>query len=991
MANLKTYTWYLVLYFLPVLAVACGGRVEYDVRNSDPGADPTAPPMDYPSDPVPSDPPPFTGNDGGTTSDGGTAGSSGSGGSAGSAGSGGTSGAAGEAGAPSDGGTDADAAALATLDVHLSTATPPGMTMCFDVVDQPVLTFSLAAGSEQDVWSKKFRIRHTAAGAASEVTKLRLEFSNVYYTGILTDPVNGEWEFDTPGVFTAAGTSVIAILHASFNGTSGAQHAFEIKDAAAVTTVTPATVSGFFPVRGNTFTLTTDTAACKTIKLLVSSSGPPAGTLWSGPDQTMLTAQLTAKPNDLEIQKLPITIECEGGGMVKGSKGTPYFTSIAVKTLTIWTMATLMGPIEMPASTPNGATTVDLTFTDPWMLLHEESEDVSIVMNVAWQEDAPGELFGHRCRVTLKSLAGQYVKDMVYNFMLGTADVDVNTDIVGNWFTVQQGSLVVDLATTPISSIHVKKEQNVPTVGFTFTAGNESVTLQELTLIGQADHGGIAGATFGSGASAKAALSKDATVLCLYDGATIVGLCKAPDAADGKAAITGMNLTIPANSSKTLTVKASLASTIQNPAGDKFAIGIDSIMAVDAKSAPVAASVMPAVLYQANSAFPSVVQTIRPSGTLSIVDDSHPASAIVVGGKDVWIPFARYKACVQYEGAMIDRLSTTVSSPLTFDPADISEVGVMAQNASVIVPSSGTTDIDLSQLPIMVPKDGCSTIVLLAKVPQVVAWSLNPATSGVPRSGHAPALGLSSGIVTGEWDPGFAGNLNVRTTGSSSGEHLFVAAASATYGNPMVLRKSKPTVTSLPLASNVLANVDMDLFKFQTTPDAAGFVELTQFALRFEKSNGLAIKSLGIRKGATEMSQGGEVYILTDSLSGLAQGGSGSLVRFHMIPQAVSGPGYVFTVHGTLDGVTIGQSLITSFNRVSNNSMPITGKLEHPASGPGEHLVPFTGWTPDLPAGWDATFIWSDLSEGASHGWDSLDWTNDLYVQDLTQSQILVY
>src|SRR3989344_2126586 len=272
-------------------------------------------------------------------------------------------------------------------------------------------------------------------------------------------------------------------------------------------------------------------------------------------------------------------------------------------------------------------------------------------MNVAWQEDAPGELFGHRCRVTLKSLAGQYVKDMVYNFMLGTADVDVNTDIVGNWFTVQQGSLVVDLATTPISSIHVKKEQNVPTVGFTFTAGNESVTPHETPLIGQADQGGIAGATFGRGASAKGALSKDATVLCLYDGATIVGLCKAPDAADGKAAITGMNLTIPANSSKTFAGRVSRASTIQNPAGDKFAIGIDSIMAVDAKSAPVAASVMPAVLYQANSAFPSVVKTVLMSGTLSIVDDNHPASAIVVGGANYWVPCARSKEKAANEGA----------------------------------------------------------------------------------------------------------------------------------------------------------------------------------------------------------------------------------------------------------------------------------------------------------------------------------------------------
>lgn len=548
-------------------------------------------------------------------------------------------------------------------------------------------------------------------------------------------------------------------------------------------------------------------------------------------------------------------------------------------------------------------------------------------------------------------------------------------------------SLTITLATTPVSSTHVKKEQNVPAVGITFTTGDKAVTLSELTITGQADQGPASGATFGNGLGAQKALTKDVTLVCLYDGDVILGLCQAPDSANGKATITKLNLTISANSSKTLTVKTSLASTIQNPAGDKFALGIlvgADVVAFDSQSNAVATQITPELGAQAGGVTPYVVQTALNSGTLSITDDKHPASTNVVAGQSNWTLIARYKATAAYESAKIDRvnvLSTSLSG--NADTADYAAIAV-ASNGQVLSQDkfssgavTGTRDIDLSSNPITIPKDGSVQFELWAKFASVQAWSVNSAKNGVARSGHMTGLGINNDILTGEWDMNYQGRLNVRTMGDTSGERLY-AKTGAQPGNSMVLRKSKPAVTMLPLPSNVIVpETDQDLLKFQVTGEYATSLVLNQIVVRYVKSSGVDLAwTFGLKRGSTELAIGSEAWIVVRKQSA----DQGELVLV-MPNQFINiGSGNVYTLHGVLKSTAKGQNVTFSFARDPKSLLPYA-------------VPPYTG---DIPVQTDGTFhpygtdyadclLWSDLSSNIGSVANPMigDWTTDLFVNYL--------
>ena len=67
------------------------------------------------------------------------------------------------------------------------------------------------------------------------------------------------------------------------------------------------------------------------------------------------------------------------------------------------------------------------------------------------------------------------------------------------------------------------------------------------------------------------------------------------------------------------------------------------------------------------------------NGACAPIGTGVPSTSIVVAGKDVWVPFARYKATAQYEDMQIDRI--TVSSTVGGDNADFTSIGVATGGA----------------------------------------------------------------------------------------------------------------------------------------------------------------------------------------------------------------------------------------------------------------------------------------------------------------------
>ena len=293
--------------------------------------------------------------------------------------------------------------------------------------------------------------------------------------------------------------------------------------------------------------------------------------------------------------------------------------------------------------------------------------------------------------------------------------------------------------------------------------------------------------------------------------------------------------------------------------------------------------------------------------------------------------------------------------------------------------------------------------------------TVSGATTGVARSGHAPAIGVNSSTQTGEWDSNYASKFNIRTTGNDSGERLYTAFVAGTMGNIQVLRKSVPIVTKQSLSNTVLTNVDQNLLMFQVAADSAGPIAWKQVTLSFSKTSLVALSNFRLRKGTTDLDQ--STYAITNATTSgdlVGTGGAGQLlagvnsgqVIIALKPtfeESVSGSGSVYTIHATVSGAASGQNVTLSFLRETGSSV-VTGYLANfglgsSATGTNNYVIDtgvgaLAAAAATSSAQFAGTFVWSDNSEnphnpalGLSSG--SRDWSNDLYVQDLTQSQTL--
>lgn len=728
---------------------------------------------------------------------------------------------------------------------------------------------------------------------------------------------------------------------------------------------------------------------------------------------------LTAE-NNLEIRNMRFTIDKTAGAacLVQGTSGTNYFRSLKIKNLD--TGVTVMGPTEISGT--HSVSSGLITLSDSFNMTAGQTLNLAIAADLSNSEDLPGEFYGNSdCgyKVTLSAFQSSDVRITETGEFLATSKIIPNQDTIGNQMNVRASNLSISLAGTPSSGTIVKKAQNAPIAGIVLTAGQQSnVLITNLTLTCQAALAST-GVAFGS-AGALANCDQRIISLSLWDGSTQVGTAKAPDTTTGAAQITNLNLNIPAGTSKNLTVAATFSSTASTTAPfDKVAVGIGStsdVQAQDQDSNTVTPTLGAALTAQVGAS-PSVVQTILNSGTITFTADSHPVSTIVVAGKDVWVPFAQYKASAQFEAMEIDRVAVLASSTsgLNSDNAVFSAVAVASGGAVkgqdiLSSGSTGTKDVDLSSNKIVVPKDGSVNFQLWGKLSNVQSSSsVSGANSGVHRSGMAPALGLKSGLVSGEWDSNYAGSvLNIRTTGQASGERVYGANTSAGHGNAQITRKSKPTITKQSLSSTTLANIDQDLLKFQVAADAQGSVAVKQMVFNLSKTSATTLSNFRLRKGSTDMALGDLAITCASCGAGGANSDleSGSLtaattsamvVVSFTNEETIVGSGNVYTLHANVSGATSGQNVSISFTRDSSVSI-VTGYLVNNvafgslAASTDIYNISATSAAPTLQASATGTFLWSDNSEvphssavGTSGG--SRDWTNDVYVEDLSQTQ----
>jgi hypothetical protein len=349
---------------------------------------------------------------------------------------------------------------------------------------------------------------------------------------------------------------------------------------------------------------------------------------------------------------------------------------------------------------------------------------------------------------------------------------------------------------------------------------------------------------------------------------------------------------------------------------------------------------------------------------------------------------------------------TSTGDAANFTMIAVAKDGVVA--GSDILPSGAlrNKDVDLTGSPIMVPKDGSVTFQLWGKIGNIQSSSsVSGATSGVARSGNQVALGLGAGLTTGNWDSSYGSSFNVRAVGLASGD-LVYAAGSPTTGNTFVVRKSKPTVTRQTLSTTTLANgSSQDLYRMQVSADSAGSVAVKKISFDLSKTGSTTLTNFRVRKGSTDMALAD--YSVVDANGTDIEAGSlvagtstGRIIVTFTNEETITGSGNVYTLYATPAGSIASDTVSISPTRNLTGSV-ITGYLDTEtvsgASSTNSGLSVVgpnidTASSPDGVADAAGTFVWSDLSE-VPHAFaapgSSYDWTNDVYVEDLTQTQTL--
>ncbi len=733
--------------------------------------------------------------------------------------------------------------------------------------------------------------------------------------------------------------------------------------------------------------------------LTFAFNGPAASNVAKGKlGVELYRFSLTSADNNLEIRNLRVNLAGVGGAKLVGSvSATKYFRNIKIKDLD--TGLTVMGPKELTVGT--ATTNETFVFNQTFNLSAGQTKNLAIVADLSNTEDAAGEFFGNnnkQYQVTWNAFQLGDVKVVDTGESLALGKIVPNANTTGNPMTVKSSGLDAKLASTPVSGSLVKKATNKPVLGIALEAGAQAAI--KVTNMNLQCNASINGAAYAANQCATRI-----TALSLWDGDTQVGSSEAPDTTTGQVSITNMNLNIPAGTTKVLEVRATFSSAASAAAPyDKISVGLPTstnpITAEDDEANSVTATIAVALGTTQLSAAPSVSQTVLDKGVLTVNQESHPNSNIVVAGKDVWVPFARYKATAQYESMKIDRIRV---ESLTGDNANFQQVAIASGGAvkgAATLPSgaTGAVDVDLTGNHLTVPKDGSMTFEIWAKLSSIQASSsVSGATTGVTRSGMQPSLGIDEAVQTGEWNASYAGMLNLSVLGDASGSNVYTAQG-ATDGNAMVLRSSKPVVTKQALSNSVLSSGDLELYRVQVGADSNGSIGLKQMAFNVSKSANVTAGSFRLYRGSTLVPTGD--YTIVNATSGADLKSTDVPAGVNQVyavvaftnEDTISGSGNTYSLRATVSYTGTGNNITTSFYRDPLNTV---------VTGLPKNSTAFGGWASNAGI-WSignfagtavatGTFMWSDLSEvphsAANNG--SLDWTNDVNVEDLAQSATL--
>jgi len=615
-------------------------------------------------------------------------------------------------------------------------------------------------------------------------------------------------------------------------------------------------------------------------QITLAFNGPTTGNIPVGANDAVLAKFAITSVNNIEVDNLRMQINSTAlvvhSPLVLATDDIMAITDCKVKNSD--TGATITNSYDLTSWIDNGGhTSFTKTFTDRFDVNAGQTLNLALTCDIS--SNPPATLATKSLTGVLNAVQNSDIRNLDSNLLLNVAgNVVPSSALTGNAQTISASGLTVAIASSPTTAT-VTRGTTVNALGINFTAGSASdVKVSQLKLQGYINLSAVP-ANFGTTSIANGGASHPVQdviqSVTIWDGTTQVGVAVSPDI-NGGMNFTNLAWNIPAGSTKTLTVEATLSNNLPYgtvPNTNMFFIDMlgagaaggatANLTAQDNNSNTVTATSTPWVTgvnlqNVTTPGYPTVVATIGTttiitgvrSGTMQIqIDGDTPVSALVSANTSD-NAMTRVSFTTNNEAFNITRLTIANISP-TPSSRSIDSVRVFDGNGTLFC--SGALDssnhLRCANDAGLFTVNGNSTITIKANIAQVGSGSSATSgdapklaifadTAGTTYTDDIKAVGVSSGTALLNADITHALTFSSTLIGGDCG----VGTANCIGGNTQVIRKVVPTIATVASSTNLFTGQNT-IYQFSVTAGANANVAIHQFSLNSSVS-GTAVHAI---------------------------------------------------------------------------------------------------------------------------------------------------
>jgi hypothetical protein len=719
-------------------------------------------------------------------------------------------------------------------------------------------------------------------------------------------------------------------------------------------------------------------------QLTITFNGPASKDLAKdGEDLEVFNATFAAGAN-IEIRQLGIDFD--------GGSGTANFCSAACGTqlytdVKVWDTSSntvVWGPQDFNDASD---TTESITFTEDITMNAGQTKTFKVTLDVS-NDATVADGDDIRAFLDLSELnTGNMVKNLDNNTFLDD-EIVPGSDLFGNTHVVRTSALTLSLASTPTSQTYIKGTNDVPFVGFNLTASNGSpLTVNTITVTGYIDENATGGSTAGVDNSVSVQQIVP-TIMLKVDGAQI-GDSKSVNSTSGIATFSGLNLTIPAGTTKTVVVYGNIsASAFINSNAELISFDVVNVTDIAAQDA-TSNTVNPGTADPNGNGTPNIGVTVANAGTLTAtlapnevdVTDSRIVTAGMTGTTFTKVKFTAANEQMKLTKVRVNLVSSDADANIQdnivtvqlFDGATAVSTAVSPVVDLGATATDAYADITLNADSFIVPKDGSKNLTI--KV------NLNTISAGADSGDEFSA------------DLDFDTNFEARGTAGSTTLTAITSAAADVSGNDVVIRKSQPKVEFVALPDTILTNGTRVIAKFKVTA-VDGDVDIKHLGFTASMSDALnTLAGLTLR----EVGQSNIAATNVDPSGATADPGNLDITFDAGSSQNISsGTSKTYELRATVALAAAGDTISVVMD---TDTAVVTGEVDTPlaAAQQIDDIDDILNVGNDLDGDAAFEFIWSDVSAiphsdavdtttDTDDAAASNDWTNGRYVDLPTDS-----